>query len=84
VKKKIDKKTREQAALICAIAASTPAFNESYTMVLAAAITREAYDLAYAAWDAASSRIPYAHDGSANPIVDAEAEALLRTGWSPS
>ena len=85
VKKKISKRTREQAALVCAIAASTPSFTESYTMVLLCAdITREAYDLAFEAWDAASCGIPYLPDGDANPIVDAEAEAMLRTGWSPS
>lgn len=79
---KISKKTREQAALICAIAASNFDFAESYSAIAIGLWPNgrgrsDAYDLALRAWDEASRLgLPW-------PCVDAEAESLLRTGWSP-
>lgn len=79
---KISKKTREQAALICAIAASNFDFAESYSAIAIGLWPNsrgrsDAYDLALRAWDDASRLgLPW-------PCVDAEAESLLRTGWSP-
>lgn len=79
---KISKKTREQAALICAIAASNFDFAESYSAIVIGLWPNsrgrsDAYDLALWAWDEASRLgLPW-------PCVDAEAESLLRTGWSP-
>lgn len=83
---KISKKTREQAALICAIAASNFDFAESYSAIAIGLWPNSrgrsdaydlAHDLAFRAWDEASRLgLPW-------PCVDAEAESLLRTGWSP-
>jgi hypothetical protein len=82
------KKVRAQAARICSIAASTPEMNNSYDGVCAAMGERRnrgtgsfgpAFRLALLAWD-------HARDANAglNGEQDAEAEALLRTGWTPS
>lgn len=70
------KKVREEAALICAIAASTPDLAQSYrTVALNLALDRSASeDLAFAAWQVTKR--------AEHP--DAEADALLMTGWTPS
>lgn len=78
--KRIAKKTREQAALICAIAASNPEFAEAYSFVAVhlghySKARQDAYELALAAWSQNTQL--------GRPYVDAEAEALLRTGWEP-
>lgn len=80
---KPSKRTREQAALICAIAASTPLFTSMYftvTLELGWLSHREALELARAAWDHAYVKARY---GTHPAAIDAEAEALLRTGEFP-
>lgn len=76
---KISKKTREQAAMICAIAASSgdTGYDAAADAIDASA---DAYDLANAAWSAANRKF---HFGDKGRIGDAAAEALLRTGWTP-
>lgn len=73
---------REEAALICAVAASTPIFN----LLLVCArlrISRQSASakLAYAAWTFALHADPRAR--LRDHELDAEAEALIRCGWSP-
>ncbi len=86
VKKKIDKKTREQAALICAIGASDPGDGDqrlSYDLDIASrlGVRRDSAPvlLAMQAW-----AVIWDRDEKWTQATDAEAEALLRTGWSPS
>ncbi len=75
---KYSKMDREVAALICAIAASTPGLHQDYDGVCAETGIDiwggPARNLAIAAWE----RCQYAQG---NP--DAEAEALIRSGWLP-
>ena len=79
---RISRRTREQAALICAIAASTPSMTEAYALVRVNARTDDAaYALAFGAWVQAHGDRGWS--SPADPAVDAEAEALLRCGWSP-
>ena len=77
--KRISKRVREEAALLCAIEASNPELAEAYILVALHlgwnASFSDAYDLAIAAWERCSPR--------PRPDVDAEAEALIRSGWSP-
>lgn len=79
----ITKHIREQAALICAIAASSP--DEWFSTIEIGlgedGWCRASHELAVAAWREASRRWPKA--GTCKSVIDAEAEALLRTGWSP-
>jgi len=80
---KYSKQERELAAVICAIAASTPDLDQSYRYVWAAlegrdpfevpALHRPAYRLALAAWTECWRL----------DRPDAEAEALIRMGWTP-
>lgn len=80
--KRYSKRVREEAALICAIAASNRDMNDWYGGVAdETGIQRqgEAFDLAIAAWCHA---LPAS--GALGPgELDAEAEALIRTGWTP-
>jgi hypothetical protein len=85
---KYSKRVREEAALICAIAASggvlSPPWRARvvfYSEIEYALSTtgQHAKRLATAAWRYAMSRRP-APWGREH---DAEAEALIRTGWSP-
>lgn len=81
--KRYSKKVREEAALICAIAASTPGLHCSYWAVRRAMGWREpsrAVELALDAWFHVDDE--FGRPGI-NPLTDAEAEALIRTGWSP-
>ena len=80
---KITKKVREEAALICAIAASTPGMDSSYGSVCRALhgdgwrkYGNKTFSLAIDAWREC-------HDVVELDDVDAEAESLLRSGWSP-
>ena len=80
-------RTREQAALICQIAASNGlAYEQNYAFVCAALGISEfgkVADLAFEAWRAATRRVEAARKrGSllAAPNVDALAECLIRTG----
>lgn len=84
--RRITKKVRDEAALICAIGASNDDLCECYSAIASRLgipaqdlFGDDAYRLALAAWDAAYVR------GATTPgfEVDAEAEALLRTGWLP-
>ena len=70
--KRISKTLRERAAVLCALAAS----NESET-INGSSAPRAVQKLAFAAF----MSIP---DGFDDRYIYAEAEALLRTGWSPS
>lgn len=74
---KISKKVREEAALICAIAASTPSYANYYGGVVRdlGLGRRPSFDVALSAWMHVH-RINQDH-------TDAEAESLLRTGWCP-
>lgn len=69
---------RDEAILICAIAASTPGLEQNYRSVcyhLGIDITDRSSVLALRAWAETSLAGIYS--------PDAEAEALLQTGWSP-
>lgn len=75
---RISKKTREEAILICAVAASTP--GASY-LALAdwLGVSYRARNLAYNAHSFAYQRVTDA----TIQLGDAEGEALLQTGWCP-
>jgi hypothetical protein len=77
---RVSKKVREEAALLCAIAASTDIFAMSAVRDLD--LSRDAERLAYGAW--ARSFWETTHTRGECWCEDwAEAEALLRCGWSP-
>lgn len=83
----ISKRAREQAALICAIAASNPDLTCSYDDVRIS-LGLPTHNHADRVWgktlDSAAWRFVCRHShGQTNAEVDAEAEALIRTGWSP-
>ena len=74
----IDNKMRDEAATVLACAASSPGAFPRDEAADALGVTFEAAALAYEAWSAVYDRC----------VVDlrlqyAEAEALLRTGWTP-
>lgn len=81
------KKVCEKAAQICAIAASTP--GEWFATIerglgWADGWSREysdAHDVAVGAFREARARLP--NLSVVSPILCAEAEALIRCGWSP-
>lgn len=73
--KKISKKVREDAALICAILASTRGI-WSDDVAIELEMSRESDALAEQAFDYVIRE--------AWRTADAEAESLLRSGWSPS
>ncbi len=76
---RISKKTREQAALLCAIAASNQEAGGLYGDIANQLGYPEcAALLAYEAWYHVN---PSRSDWSA--CLEARAESLLRTGWSP-
>ena len=89
----IAEKVREEAAVICAIAASNPGLNQAYGSIVLAlrGATRDSPSLRLAirAWDAVTDRLmTEAWDATVGrpgrcDHPDAEAEALLRSGWSP-
>jgi hypothetical protein len=88
---KIPKRVREEAALICAIAASDPAPEHRrpcYDFDLAMSLglwrgdinktaANPSVRLALDAWEYAHDRLGWTQE------TDAEAEALLRCGWEP-
>ncbi len=80
---RISKKVREEAALLCALTASNPKpyplYADSARWINASA---EALALAYRAADRALYT-RCADDSDNCSAIDAEAEALLRTGWTP-
>lgn len=69
---------RETAALICAIAASTPGMHDFYGQVAAylGGVSRESFNLALDAWAASATF-------DLGGPRDAEAEAKIRSGWVP-
>ena len=83
---KISKRTREQAWLICAIAASTPEMGQN-EFVIGDALGAEqaATDLAYDAWVAVFDvHLGNGQDADENHMeACAEAAALLAEGWEP-
>lgn len=81
---KITKRTREQAALICAISASNWDPN-MWQAALAAGVDPSdttSFSLAVDACCFVVDSLGNPH-GTPNPETRAEAEALLRTGWTP-
>lgn len=90
----ISKRTREQAALICAIASSggvrmrhaglrRMVWSTAYYDIarrLGIPIESQSYAVAVAAWADARNSFP---DCPWHRECDAEAESLLRTGWTP-
>lgn len=74
---------REQAALICQVAASTPCWSfGEVALSLGLPVYGAAAKLAYLAW----GRVNHATSDNMRPPEshrDAEAESLLRDGWSP-
>lgn len=90
----IGKRVRAQAALICAIAASggvrmfhaglrRSVWSRAYYDIarrLGVSTETEAYALAVAAWGYAKTGYP---ECPWHTHADADAEALLRTGWAP-
>jgi hypothetical protein len=76
---KISKRTREQAALICAIAALSDERHPIYhTISHDLGLPERAADLAINAWTALRD-IGFAWTRE----MDGEAESLIRSGWSP-
>jgi len=83
---KYSKKVRDGAALICAIAASTPSLANAYRSTkieLGASVSHESLGLALSAWVYARDVLMERFGMSDTYQVDAEAEALIRTGWTP-
>lgn len=78
--KRYTAKEREDAALLCAVVASTP--GHSYPDA-AKALGIHAYGHASALASAAWESCQWNFCGSGDYESDAEAEALIRTGWSP-
>ncbi len=77
----ISKKTREQAADICMIAASEPAEGQPMTPIARAiGASMEALELALDAfWF-----LEMNHGGVLGcQVIDAEAESMIRDGWTP-
>lgn len=82
---RISRKVREEAALICAIGASNRDFEDWYGGVagqLGIGMTAPSTLLAIAAWSEVWDR-ETDHWTTPTGERDAEAECLLRTGWSP-
>ncbi len=89
--KRISKRVREEAALICAIAASrgepisiTSVASLIHGIDVVAAVRKKTAKLAVKAWAVAHEGFDAGSYGF-EAIRDeyAEAEALLRTGWTP-
>lgn len=84
--KRYSRRVREEAALICAIAARAGTREHyGWTCVYgniadAAQVSQDALRLAIHAW----ALTCVVSDRKWTRVVDAEAEALIRTGWSPS
>lgn len=78
---KISKHLRDDAATICAVCASEPIFLGAARASAAFGFRFDAIQLACHAWMAAARSMGIGDLSS--PIYYAEAEALLRTGWTP-
>jgi hypothetical protein len=81
VSKRISKKVREEAALIMGAAASN-SFMNLFELADCIGASDAAATVAHSAWAHAFNRL--GGPIPADPDADAEAECLLRTGWSPS
>lgn len=81
-KKKISAKVRDEAATICAACASEPVFVGVHHARDAIGASQEAGLLACDAWDFVDRSLGFTYSPLA-PLAYAEAEALLRTGWTP-
>jgi hypothetical protein len=82
VSRPVSARTRERAAMICAIAASNPGI-WSYADTAHELGIGGLGPAVYLAWDAwATTRKAYRANWR-SPMRDAEAESLLRSGWSP-
>ena len=84
---KVSKRDREMAALICAAMASNPDANGALFGVnyLTEAMVAASLGASDAALDMAPSAWVASHQWpSLGPDREAEAEALIRCGWSPS
>ena len=80
---RISKRTREDAALILSIAASDEAVlyvASLYRIAYQIDASRDACDLACAARDEAAHKLWPMYEPV---LMHAEAEAMVRTGWSP-
>ena len=79
---KITKRVRDEAALICAVAASNgKPISISHVVEQLDRSIDDAAHLAVKAWDEA--HVVYRCEGGV-ALEYAEAEAMLRTGWEPS
>lgn len=90
--KRISKKVREEAALICAIAASEGSFRMTGIAVDLGIYDRDSFEESPCpslrlAQDARHVAIAndrgYLVDVDGDRILNAEAESLVRSGWSP-
>lgn len=80
-KKRISKRVREEAWLVCAVQASTPDDRgDCEGVATELGLTREAGGLAWAAWTAVTGCDGIDHDDAE---CYAEAAALLAEGWCP-
>jgi hypothetical protein len=83
---KITRRTKSEAIHICAVAASNPDLTCRYDHAARAiGASGPALKLAFEAWDAVwwATRNRGEVFDAKDPAFDAEAEALLRTGWTP-
>ena len=78
--KRISRKTRQQAALICDVAASSDSFHGYGSITMAIDASPNALYLACAAYLYATSKARVDNGQNAH---DAEAAQLIREGWSP-
>lgn len=79
----IPRRVREEAALIASAVACTTSQrdDEWLTFTTSLGVSQDAWRLYWFAWCEAQSRNP--HLAANSPLIDAEAEAMLRTGWEP-
>lgn len=79
MKPRYTKRVREEAALICAIAASAQS-TTFYSSV------RHDLDASDESAELAGEAYAYAHERATGRtwLIDAEAEALIRCGWEPT
>jgi hypothetical protein len=85
---RISKKLREEAAWIAACEASNPDCScDTFGTAHLIGASEEAADLAFKAWQAVDRRDAHCDEPrgprGGQQAVSAEAEALLRTGWTP-
>jgi hypothetical protein len=77
---RISKQLRDDAATICAACASEPGFCGAARAAAAFGLKFAAIQLACTAWLTVAD---IDGGGFESPLAYAEAEAMLRTGWSP-